>query len=170
MECKRLQEDDEWFLSVQDEFRRGDLSARTHNFLHGRPTDVPGSWVGEGPTCESQKCAANAEAIARDNATECEYCHVERRKRQLVATGPDDERFLWPEFLQATAIYPNQDVKCKVARQRGMDWAASERKQISWVYARDAARHAAYQNRPYTSADKLRWLGYHDKACADMPG
>jgi len=88
----------------------------------------------------------------------------------LVATGPDDERFFLPEFVKATAIYPNQDVKCKVARQRAVDWAASEGKQISWVYARDAARHGALQKRPYTSADKVRWLGYHDKACADMPG
>ena len=31
-----------------------------------------------------------------------------------------------PEFVEANAIYPNQDVKCKVARQRAVDWAVSE--------------------------------------------
>eukprot|EP00959_Pyramimonas_sp_CCMP1952_P212123 4438983-Pyramimonas_sp.AAC.1 len=155
VECKRLEGHDEWFLSVQDEFRRGALSERTHQFLHGRPTDVAGSWVGRGPTCGSEHCAKNAEAIARDNALECGLCQTERRRRQLVATGPDDERFLLPEFVKATAIYPNQDVKCKVARQRAVDWAASEGGHISWVYARDAARHGAFQKRPYTSADKV---------------
>ena len=170
VECKRLEGHDEWFLNVQDELRRGSLSERTHQFLHGRPTDVAGSWVGCGPTCGSEQCTKNAEAIARDNGQECGHCQAERRRRQLVATGPDDERFLLPEFVKATAIYPNQDVKCKVARQRAVDWAASEGKQISWVYARDAARHGTFQQRPYTSSDKVRWLGYHDKACADMPG
>ena len=170
VECKRLEGHDEWFLGVQDEFRRGDLSERTHQFLHGRPTDVAGSWVGDAPTCGSEQCVINAAAIAQDNSRECEICQAERRRRQLVASGPDDARFALPEFVEATAIYPNQDVKCKVARQRAVDWAASHQKQISWVYARDSARHGTHQERPYTSADKLRWLGYHDKACADMPG
>eukprot|EP00959_Pyramimonas_sp_CCMP1952_P208723 4366051-Pyramimonas_sp.AAC.1 len=67
-------------------------------------------------------------------------------------------------------MYPNQDVKCKVARQRAVDWAACREKQVSWVSARDKATHATYQERPYTSADKVRWLGCRDKACADMPG
>eukprot|EP00959_Pyramimonas_sp_CCMP1952_P208970 4371279-Pyramimonas_sp.AAC.1 len=60
----------------------------------------------------------NAEAIARDSARECAVCQAERRRRQLVATGPEDERFLLPEFARATAIDPNQDATCKVARQR----------------------------------------------------
>ena len=44
-ECKRAEDQDDWFLAVQDEFRRGALSERTRNLLHGKPTDVPGSWV-----------------------------------------------------------------------------------------------------------------------------
>ncbi len=31
-ECKRVEEPDTWFLGVQDEFRRGELTERTHNF------------------------------------------------------------------------------------------------------------------------------------------
>eukprot|EP00959_Pyramimonas_sp_CCMP1952_P168044 3511693-Pyramimonas_sp.AAC.1 len=60
VECKRLEGHDEWFLGVQDEFRRGALSERTHQFLRGRPTDVAGSRVGRGPTCGSGHCAKNA--------------------------------------------------------------------------------------------------------------
>ena len=42
--CERAQ--DEWLRQVQEEFRHGTLSASTHAFLHGRPTDVTGSWQG----------------------------------------------------------------------------------------------------------------------------
>eukprot|EP00959_Pyramimonas_sp_CCMP1952_P387952 8129836-Pyramimonas_sp.AAC.1 len=106
----------------------------------------------------------NVEAIAKDNELECERRAEERKRRCLVATSAADERFALPQFVEVTAIYPNQDVKCKVARQRAVDWAACQKKQISWACARDKATHATYQERPYTSADKVRWLGYRDKA------
>ena len=41
-ECKRVEEQDEWFLGVQDEFRRGQLTERARISLYGKPTDVPG--------------------------------------------------------------------------------------------------------------------------------
>ena len=41
--------EDEWLREVQDELRNGRLSNDNHNFLHGRPTTVPGSWVNGRP-------------------------------------------------------------------------------------------------------------------------
>eukprot|EP00959_Pyramimonas_sp_CCMP1952_P445563 9328646-Pyramimonas_sp.AAC.1 len=130
VECKRLEEKAEWFLGVQDEFRRGALAERTRQFLHGKPTDFPGSWLGDKPMCGSQACVRNVEAIAKDNEVECGQCAEERQRRCLVATIAADERFALPQFVEATAIYPNQDVNCKVARQRAVGWAACQKKHI----------------------------------------
>ena len=52
VECERTK--DLWLRSVQDEFRRGELTVETHAFLHGKPTTQPGSFF-EGEV----KCAAN---------------------------------------------------------------------------------------------------------------
>ena len=36
---------DEWWRSFLAEARAGNLSDRMYNFVHGYPTDVPGSWM-----------------------------------------------------------------------------------------------------------------------------
>jgi hypothetical protein len=72
--------------------------------------------------------------------------------------------------LEATAIFPNQDMKCQVAKLRAVAWARGVGKEISWVAAQDKATHPEHQKRPYVHEDKERWLKYHDKSCADMPG
>ena len=41
VECERC--DDNWLIEVQEEFRNGNLSITNHQFLHGKPTVVPGS-------------------------------------------------------------------------------------------------------------------------------
>ena len=53
-ECIRCK--DEWLREVQDEMRHGQLSHDNHNFLHGRPTTVPGSWVNGRPLCGNREC------------------------------------------------------------------------------------------------------------------
>ena len=40
-ECVRT--DDDWLLQVQNEVRHGALTEDSYNFLHGQPTQVPGS-------------------------------------------------------------------------------------------------------------------------------
>ena len=49
---KRLEEQDEWPLQGQPEFRENCLSVDSHAFLHGQPTSKPGSWVNGQTTCE----------------------------------------------------------------------------------------------------------------------
>eukprot|EP00959_Pyramimonas_sp_CCMP1952_P369540 7740385-Pyramimonas_sp.AAC.1 len=80
VECKRLEEKDEWFLGVQGEFRRGALTERTHQFLHGKLTDVPGTWLNNKPMCGSQACMQNVEAIAKDNELKCGQCAEEKKR------------------------------------------------------------------------------------------
>ena len=169
-ECKRLEDHDEWFLGVQDEFRRGALTERTHNFLHGRPTDVSGSWVDGAAQCGDVRCRENATAISKNNGLECDACKCERFKRKLVATTPEDARFREEKFVEAVAIYANQDIRCHVGKQRAVQWAKERGEQLLWVAARDRPCHGGDQRRPYTVEDKVRWLGYHDKECASLPG
>ena len=158
-ECKRVEEQDTWFLGVQDEFRRGELTERTHNFLHGRPTDVPGSWVNGAPQCGNAQCRANAQEISKDNDLECAVCKAERGQRKLVATSPEDVRFREKKFVEAGAVYANQDIRCHVGKQRAVQWAKERGEQLLWVAARDRPCHGGGQRRPYTVEDKIRWLG-----------
>eukprot|EP00959_Pyramimonas_sp_CCMP1952_P273921 5725586-Pyramimonas_sp.AAC.1 len=67
VECKRLEEKDEWLPTVQDEFRLGALAKRTHQFLHGKPIEVPGFWLHDQPMCGSPSCVQNVASIAKDN-------------------------------------------------------------------------------------------------------
>ena len=136
-ECKRLEDHDEWFLGVQDEFRRGALTERTRNSLHGRPTDVPGSWVDGAAQCGDVRCRGNATAISKNNGLECDACKCERFKRKLVATTPEDARFREDKFVEAVAIYANQDIRCHVGKQRAVQWAKERGEQLLWVAARD---------------------------------
>ena len=61
-ECVRLDTKDgdnigrEWLLEVQNQFRNGNLTQTNHNFLHGRQTDVPGSWIDGRVTCGNTSC------------------------------------------------------------------------------------------------------------------
>ena len=47
---------DSWLREVQNEFRTGHLSQTTYKFLHGLPTDVPGSWENNGLKCGNKAC------------------------------------------------------------------------------------------------------------------
>ena len=61
-ECERC--DDEWLREVQDEIRHGALSEDNYNFLHGKPTAVPGSYVAGKVACGNQHCVQLAASAA----------------------------------------------------------------------------------------------------------
>ena len=49
---------DRWLLEVQQEFRHCNLTLDNHAFLHGQPTTVPGSYVGNTVLCGREECKA----------------------------------------------------------------------------------------------------------------
>ena len=59
VECERTK--DEWLRSVQDEFRRGELSRETHAFLHRAPTMQPGTFRDGEVHCGKKKCEKRCE-------------------------------------------------------------------------------------------------------------
>ena len=88
---------DPWLQEVQEEIRHGRLSEDNHNFLHGRPTNVPGSWAFGDVLCGNEGCRAlgqrQKEAAATPSgkrplplskdeisARECATCREEHRK------------------------------------------------------------------------------------------
>jgi hypothetical protein len=90
---------------VQQEFRYGKLQKDTHAFLHGEPTLLPGSVIGNKTMCRNKQCASRCrdmlavtvltdserEALAEETQrVECSVCAMERTKRVLVATSPQD--------------------------------------------------------------------------------
>ena len=116
--CNRLEEQDEWLLQVQREFRENNLSMDSHAFLHGRPTSKPGSWTNGQTTCDNPKCSEQLAAIREDNGLECEKCKYEREKRKLVVTDKSDARLVQEVFRCAPAIFPNNDNKYHAGKKR----------------------------------------------------
>ena len=55
---------DIWLKEVKEEFRHGCLSEDNWNFLHGRPTSVPGSWAAGRAQCGGEACQGLADAEA----------------------------------------------------------------------------------------------------------
>ena len=142
----------------------------THAFLHGEHTTVSGSWMKDQAECRNVLCHTNAALIAENNSHECDYCKAERGRRQLVARDVFDERFLRSEFAEAPAIFPNNDIKYHVGKNRARQWCERKKLEVALVVAEDKPKHRTYQQRPYLKKDKERWLQYHDKNCEKLHG
>ena len=93
--CERTS--DVCLQSVHEEFRYGKLTVDTHNFLHGKPTLLPGSAINSVAMCGSESCKSRAAVMKnmKEVATpqgairetyafatmrdECEDCRKERK-------------------------------------------------------------------------------------------
>ena len=104
-ECVRTE--DPWLLEVQNEMRHGCLSEDNWNFLHGRNTTVPGSWINSKPSCGNSSCMRTW----KTSKQECDVCQSERKSKHRVINNADDKRHLEEHFLCAPAIFPNNDIK-----------------------------------------------------------
>ena len=58
---------------------------------------------------------------AETQRLECSVCATECRKRVLVATSPQDLRFLTDKFAAAPGVFPNNDLKYEVNKLRAQD-------------------------------------------------
>jgi hypothetical protein len=168
--CERTQ--DAWLAELQTQFRHGQLSEDNHNFLHGKPTAVPGSWIAGHATCKQPGCAAlvaNGKTPDCIQAAECSQCAADRRSRILVAQGPTDKRFQ-AEFADAVAIFGTNDIKYHVNKLRALQWAKARGKQPYLFVAQDVASAPVVQEKANLTSEKLGWLQRHDKECGGLYG
>ena len=168
--CERTQ--DAWLAELQTQFRHAQLSEDNHNFLHGKPTAVPGSWIAGHATCKQPGCAAlvaNGKTPDCIQAAECSQCAADRRSRILVAQGPTDKRFQ-AEFADAVAIFGTNDIKYHVNKLRALQWAKARGKQPYLFVAQDVASAPVVQEKANLTSEKLGWLQRHDKECGGLYG
>ena len=99
---------------------------------------------------------------------ECDQCAAERKLRRRVANGPADP--LWSQFTTATAIFPNNDIKYETNKIRAQKHAATSKEPITWVYAKGVPTDNMLRERPSASAEKRKWLTYHDRDCGALYG
>ena len=171
--------DDAWLRGVQHEVRTGTLSHDSHAFLHGRPTSVPGSWVGSDVECGNARCRDLAEVSKKRISgspeeyiatKECKKCKEDRASRALVATSEHDFRFKAEQFAQCPAIFANNDLKYEANKLRATLFAATVQEPITYCPAKDVATPEALRERPDLPAQKLSWLQRHDRECGDLYG
>ena len=155
--CERTA--DAWLTEVQQQLRYGQLSNDNHAFLHGRPTSVPGSWLGGRITCGNAVCGKIASANASPEqilAQECRHCRTERCARQRVAAA-DDPRVA-AAFADAVAIFPTNDIKYHANKLRALEWASARQRHLYIAVAQDTASSAVLNEKPHLADDKLQWL------------
>ena len=160
---------------MQQEFRVNKLSQNNRAFLHGEPTSVPGSCENGKVACGNKKCEKLLSEPHTDKfrilAEECEKCRKERKLRKLVVTDEaKDERLTQDKFINAPAIFPNNDVKYDVNKKRAEHWCCHFEQPLTWSLAQDKPVHREFQARPYLQRDKEKWIHYHDKHCEKLYG
>ena len=97
-ECMRT--DDKWLHELQPEMRDVLLYANNWNFLHGRPTPVPGSWCNGHKVCGNAVCTS-LKGSTENEDRECDYCKQERADKCRVIKGFNDDRLRQPNFINA---------------------------------------------------------------------
>ena len=150
---------DQWWRSFLAEARAGHLSERMYDFVHGYPTDVPGSWMPAAPagaqaTAEHLSCGnADCYALWRltwtqmylagapwsdMRATECSHCSAERRRRCRVAARSEERQLeMRTKFADALFVHPYNAPKSRILTLRAANAAANAGKQLLWVSAQD---------------------------------
>ena len=151
-ESERCREDP-WLQEIQLELREGRLSENAHAFLHGQPTTVCGSWTNGKSACAKVLCtqlSTTGGSWEDIQAAEqkCGVCRASRRQRKRVATEADDARFREAKFVDAPAIFPNNDIKYDVNKQRARQYAQEHRLGVTWSQAKDKPLPKILQERP----------------------
>ena len=72
--------------------------------------------------------------------------------------------------MDAPAIFPNNDIKYDVNKQRARQYAAAHRLGVTWVQAKDTPLPKTLQERPDLVLQKTAWLSRHDRECGDLYG
>ena len=110
------------------------------------------------------------EPAAETKRLECSLCTTERTKRVLVATSPQDPRFLTKKFASAPGVFPNNDLKYDVNKLRAQAYAAKQGTGIMYCPAKDTPTPEALRIRSDLPAQKAYWLNRHDRESGDLYG
>ena len=90
--------------------------------------------------------------------------------RTLVAVKDADSRFGKAKFVEAPAIFPNNDLKYDCNKRRGEVWAAQAEQALTYVIAKDTPTAEALRERPDLPACKFEWIQRHDRESGDLYG
>ena len=101
---------------------------------------------------------------------ECSVCRAERHSKHLVATGPNDKRFKQAEFVNAPAIFANNDVKYDTNKLRAQLFAQHGKALVTYAVAKDTPSQDALREKPGIAAEKIKWLQRHDRESGDLYG
>ncbi|CAK0874374.1 unnamed protein product [Prorocentrum cordatum] len=185
---------DVWWRSFLAEARAGNLSDRMYDFVHGFPTDVPGSWMPASPGsaeastghfgCGKAKCRAlwsvewprmfgEGRAWEDMKSLECAECSAERHRRCRVASQSDArQREVSTAFADALFVHPYNAPKSRILTLRAANAAANAGKQLLWVVARDVplTRDDACRSTESLSHARQNWLMYPENKTGGVPG
>ncbi|CAK0841562.1 unnamed protein product, partial [Prorocentrum cordatum] len=185
---------DVWWRSFLAEARAGNLSDRMYDFVHGFPTDVPGSWMPASPGsaeastghfgCGKAKCRAlwsvewprmfgEGRAWEDMKSLECAECSAERHRRCGVASQSDArQREVSTAFADALFVHPYNAPKSRILTLRAANAAANAGKQLLWVVARDVplTRDDACRSTESLSHARQNWLMYPENKTGGVPG
>ena len=185
---------DPWWKSFLAQARAGDLSDRMYEFVHGFPTDVPGSWMPAAPgsaesskghlVCGKAKCRAlwsvewprmfgEGRPWQDLRSLECADCSAERRRRCRVASQSDArQREVSTAFADALFVHPYNAPKSRILTLRAANAAANAGKQLLWVVARDVplTRGDACRSKESLAHARQNWLMYPENKTGGVPG
>ena len=83
---------------------------------------------------------------------------------------PLEERHLEQKFVNAPAIFPNNDIKFDVNKTRAQIFAESVNESITWCIARDTPTNKVIADKPNLESEKKVWLTRHDRDCGGLYG
>ena len=74
------------------------------------------------------------------------------------------------KFMNAPAIFPNNDIKFEVCKKRARIYAAATNQAITWSRAQDSPSSAVLSENPEVGKAKLQWLKRHDRDAGNLYG
>ena len=118
-------------------------------FVHGLPTDHPGSWMPDTgkPSCGSAACEAlftiwsdmrrGGSSWEERVNMECEECQAERARRARVLLDRSDRRHEEEPFLSAPYVHPFYAPKYQAQVRRAVLFTKQTSRCVLWVVAQD---------------------------------
>ena len=106
-----------------------------------------------------QRTAGQANRKENIRQKECDFCRRERASKARVASGMDDPRFHEAKFVEAPAIFANNDVKYEANKKRSRLFAEHRKSTMLYVRAQDTPSAEVLRDRPRVAEE----IQDHDK-------